>query len=141
MNAYQISMSGLEVEWRRVEISALNLANMNSTRGADGGVFRPLRLLSGPSSDFATTLSHTERQAPQGVRVLAVEPQAEALRRVFDPQHPHADPDGFVTYPNVDHAAEMTMMIRASRAYEANLAAFSIAQDMYGRALDMGRQS
>jgi flagellar basal-body rod protein FlgC len=75
------------------------------------------------------------------VAVLGVEPIADAARRSFEPTHPHADADGFVTYPNVDHAAEMTLMIRASRAYEANLAALSIAQDMYARALDIGRQS
>lgn len=141
MNAIEISMSALDVEWRRLEIVAQNLANMNSTRSADGETFRPLRLVSGPSTDFADLLGTGQPAAATGVQVMGVEAQANGLRRSFEPNHPHADELGFVTYPNVDHAAEMTLMIRASRAYEANLAAISIAQEMYGRALEIGRQS
>ena len=142
MNAVEISRSALDVEWRRLEVSAQNLANINTTRTADGGAYRPMRLLTGPGVSFNAMLGAREfGLTPQGVAVLGVEPIADAARRSFEPTHPHADADGFVTYPNVDHAAEMTLMIRASRAYEANLAALSIAQDMYARALDIGRQS
>jgi flagellar basal-body rod protein FlgC len=142
MNAVEISRSALDVEWRRLEISAQNLANINTTRTADGGAYQPMRLLSGPAMSFETMLGERSvALAPQGVTVLGLEPMAEAQRRSFEPTHPHADADGFVTYPNVDHAGEMTLMIRAARAYEANLAAISIAQDMYSRALDIGRQS
>ncbi|MBC7768223.1 MAG: flagellar basal body rod protein FlgC [Phycisphaerales bacterium] len=142
MNAIEISRSALDVEWRRLEISAQNLANLNSTRSADGSVYQPLRLLSGPSVNFAAMLSEANvALAPSGVQVLGIEPIADGARRAFEPAHPHANEEGFVTYPAIDHAGEMTLMIRASRAYEANLAAISIAQDMYGRALDIGRQS
>ncbi len=140
MNVFEISLSGLDVEWQRLQIAAQNLANMNSTRSTLGDVYRPLRLVSGPAASFSATLEEGA-VAASGVRVIGVEPQANALRRAFEPHHPHADADGFVTYPNVDHAGEMTLMIRASRAYEANLAAISIAQEMYSRALDVGRQS
>lgn len=141
MDALSISLSGLDVEWRRIEIAAQNIANMNSTRTADGTIYRPMRLLSGPvpanpATSFAGHLQNGARA--QGVTILSIEADASALRRTLDPSHPDADADGFVTYPNVDHAAEMTLMIRASRVYEANLAAFSIAQDMYGRALELG---
>lgn len=142
MNAIEISLSGLDVEWRRLEIIAQNLANMNTTRTESGDVYRPLRLVSGPVADFRTMLEAGPAAfTPTGVRVMGIEPQADALRRSFEPNHPHADGDGFVTYPNVDHAGEMTLMIRASRAYEANLAAVAMAREMYGRALDIGRQS
>ena len=141
MNAFQISLSGLDVEWQRLQVSAQNLANMNSTRSASGEVYRPLRLLSGPAADFSTMLAERGSPEPVGVTVIGAEPQVDGLRREFDPNHPQADPDGFVTYPNVDHAGEMTLMIRASRAYEANLAAISIAMEMAGRALEVGRQS
>ena len=141
MNAIEISRSALNVEWQRIEISARNLANMNSTRDADGDVYRPLRLVSGPELSFSALLEAGASPSPTGVRVMGVEVAANAFRRVLEPGHPHADADGFVTYPNVDHAGEMTLMIRASRAYEANLAAISLAQDMYGRALELGRQT
>lgn len=142
MNAIDISVSALDVEWRRMEVIAQNLANMNTTRTESGDIYRPLRLVSGPSMDFGALLADSRASVtPGGVRVLGIEAQADALRRVHEPSHPHADADGFVTYPNVDHASEMTLMIRASRAYEANLAAVNIAREMYASALDIGRQS
>lgn len=144
MHAVDISLSALDVEWRRVEIVAQNLANMNTTRTGDGGSFAPLRLLSGPQpsfSDLVGSSAPNAGMAASGVQVLGVEPTADGVRRVYEPTHPHADENGFVSYPNVDHAGEMTLMIRASRAYEANLAAVNMAHDMYARALDIGRQS
>jgi flagellar basal-body rod protein FlgC len=141
MDAMKISLSGLDVEWQRLQVIAQNLANMNSTRTETGDVFRPLRLVSGPSTDFNTLLQGgVAALKPTTVQVLSVEPQAQGTRKVYEPTHPHADAEGFVSYPNVDHAGEMTLMIKASRAYEANLAAISIAQTMYAKALDMGRQ-
>lgn len=142
MDPMSISLSALNVEWQRLQISAQNLANMNSTRSGDGRTYHPLRLVSGPDLAFADLLATPGATAPPvGVRVVNVEDQPNGLRVSYEPNHPHADSDGFVTYPNVDHAAEMTLMIRASRVYEANLAAVSIAQEMYNRALDLGRQS
>lgn len=138
MNAMDISLTALDVEWQRVQIAAQNLANMNSTRGLDGETYRPLRLVSGPQQVFGDLMAGAPHEAA-GVQVIGVEAQANSLRRAYEPNHPHADPDGFVTYPNVDHAGEMTLMIRASRAYEANLAAIAIAQSMYARALEIGR--
>ena len=142
MDAVRISLSGLDVEWQRLQVAAQNLANMNSTSADASQTFRALRLVSGPDGPFATLLTANRgRAAPAGVRVMSVEAQENSVRRVHEPGSPHADEDGFVTYPNIDHAAEMTLMIRASRAYEANLAAMSIAQEMYAHALDMGRQA
>ncbi len=140
MDPIQIGRSGLDVEWQRLQVIAQNLANMSSTRSADGDVFRPLRLVSAPNVQFSTMLDNA-RLYPGGVQVTGVEPQANGLRQTYEPEHPHADAEGFVTRPNVDHASEMTLMIKTSRAYEANLAVISLAQGMYARALDMGRQS
>lgn len=138
----KISMSALNVEWQRLSIIAENLANMNTSRTQSGGVYEPKRLVSGPAADFQTVLAGGKVQnVPQGVRVIGVESMASGLRREYAPDHPHADPDGFVTYPKIDHAAEMTLMIRTSRSYEANLTAISIAQQMYSRALEIGRQT
>ena len=141
MKAMAISRSGLEVEWQRLQIIAENLANANTSRTANGGVYRPLRLLSGPASTFA---SHVDRGADglaSGVVVYGVEPVAGNVRRVYQPDHPHADAAGFVTYPDIDRAGEMTLMIQTSRAYEADLVALNLAHQMYSKALDLGRQS
>ena len=142
MDALQISRTGMDVEWQRLEVIAQNLANMNTTRTADGTAYQPVRLISGPKGGFANHLRDSDpvRSNLQGVEVFGIEPVASGVRRVYEPQHPHADPDGFVTYPKVDHAAEMTLLIKAARVYEANLSVFSIAQEMYTRAAELGRQ-
>ena len=64
-----------------------------------------------------------------------------ARRRVYDPNHPPAGMDGFVSSPGVSHSEEMTLMIKTTRAYEANLAAMAAAQQIYSSALQIGRSS
>lgn len=138
MNAIAISRSGLDVEWRRMEIIALNIANMESSSGPDGKAYMPLRLVSGPAEGFEQFLNGL--QSPAGVKVYGVEPSGAGTRRVYEPGHPHANGDGFVTYPNVSHADEMTLMVKTARAYEANLVAMAAAQQIYSAALQIGRQ-
>ena len=141
MEALKISMSGLDVEWQRLQVIAENLANINSTRNQLGETYQPKRLLSGPDVNFQNLMTDTAPSLARGVEILGIEPMANGIRKEFNPDHPHADTDGFVSFPKIDHASEMTLMIKTSRAYEANLTAMSIAQQMYNRALDMGRQS
>ena len=136
MDAMEISRTGLDVEWQRLQVIAQNIANMNTA----GQGFRPVRLLSGPQADFAAAMrAQGVPQQPAGVAVLGLAPISGGTRRVHEPGHPQADADGFVTYPDLDHAAEMTLMIKTSRAYEANLTVMSIAQQMYSRAAEIGR--
>ncbi|HEX8263066.1 MAG TPA: flagellar basal body rod protein FlgC [Allosphingosinicella sp.] len=140
MRAMEISRSGLDVEWQRLQVIAQNLANLNTTRTATGEPFRAMRLLSGPRADFAQMLSGKgSAQQLRGVQVMGMEANGAGFRRVHEPKHPHADADGFVSYPDIDHAGEMTLMIKTSRTYEANLTAMNIAQQMYSRALELGR--
>lgn len=137
MDAMEISRTGLDVEWQRLQVIAQNLANMNSSQEAGGPAYRAQRLVSGPKADFARILDGS----PQGVAVKAMAGSNVPARRVHEPGHPHADAEGYVTYPGIDHAGEMTLLIKTSRAYEANLTAFSIAQQMYSRALDLGNKA
>ena len=141
MRAMEISRSGLDVEWQRLQVIASNLANVNTTRTVSGEPFRPMRLLSGPGTDFAAMVAGNRMPAGAGVQVMGLEPTGGSLRRVYEPGHPHADPEGFVSYPDLHLAGEMTLMIKTSRAYEANLTAMNIAHQMYARAMELGRQS
>lgn len=144
MEALEISRSGLDVEWRRLEVIASNLANMQTTRTGDGGSYIPLRLVSGPIESFRRILAQEQASTPthpKGVRVYGVEAKDGAARQVYEPGHPHADPQGFVTYPAISHAEEMSLMIKTTRAYEANLVAMAAAQQIYSSALQLGRQS
>ena len=139
MEAMAISRSGLDVEWQRLQVIARNIANIETTRTATGEPYAPQRLVSGPATDFARLMEQGGTGRPDGVRVFGVERMTDQVRRVYEPKHPHADEAGFVTYPAIDHGAEMTLMVKTSRAYEANLVALGLARQMYSKALELGR--
>ncbi len=141
MKAMEISLSGLDVEWRRLEIIADNLANMNTVQTPDGGPYKAMRLISGPKTFEGHLSLGGESRALNGVAVYGVETQDVVPRKVREPGNPLADADGYVSYPNVDHATEMVLMVKTARAYEANLVAMNAARQMYVKSLDMGRQS
>lgn len=140
MKAMEISLTGLNVEWRRLEVIAENLANASTTRTATGEAYRAMRLVSGPRGGFASYLKADGAKAPDGVEVYGVEPVDLPPRRVYEPSHPQADADGYVSYPGFDHAAEMTLMVKTSRAYEANIVAMNLARQMYVKAMELGRR-
>lgn len=125
-DAMTISRSGLDVEWQRLQVIAQNLANLNTSRTASGEPYRPMRLVSGPEGVSGSVRAYDVEEMPAGVR------------RDYDPTDPHADAQGFVSRPMIDHAGEMTLLIRTSRAYEANLTALGIEHQMTMRALELG---
>ena len=142
MKAMDISRTGLDVEWRRLEVIADNLANAGTSRTAAGEPYRAQRLISGPRVDFAKYLAEGKGgDALSGVSVYGVEPINLPPRRVYEPENPQADADGFVTYSGFDHAAEMALMVKTSRAYEANIVAMNAARQMYVKALELGKRS
>lgn len=139
--AFEISSSGLSVEKTRLDIMALNLANANSTRGADGKLFEPMRVVSGPkTADFANLFNGLQTPASDqlGVKIVDIKPVATQPKLVFDPNHPQANERGYVSYPNVNPVSEMVTMIEATRAYEANIKAINAAKSMAMRALEIG---
>lgn len=148
MHAMEISLSALDVEWRRLEVIADNLANVGTVRTADGRPFRAHHLVSGPKVDFKAYLENGDAKAKpadprtlSGVTIYSVEESETPYRMVHEPGNPQADSDGFVAYPAIDHAHEMTLMVKTARAYEANIVAMNMARQMYSKALDLGRRS
>lgn len=145
MEAMAISRSGLDVEWQRLQVIAANIANMNTSRTADGGTYSAQRLVSGPVAGFTAHLGDSSAEqssgSERGVMVYQISSSTTGTRQVFDPDHPHADENGFVTYPAISQAEEMSLLVKTQRAYEANLVALSAAQRMYSSALQVGRQS
>lgn len=131
-------MTGLDVEWRRLEVISQNIANSNSIRTASGGPYQAMRLVSGPKTSFAGHLNRPE-DGLAGVAVYGVEPVTLPPRKVHEPGNPLADADGYVSYPGLDQAAEMTLMVKTARSYEANIVAMNSARQMYVKALDIGR--
>jgi flagellar basal-body rod protein FlgC len=143
MNAMEISRTGLDVEWRRLEVIAQNLANASTARTADGSAYQPLHLISGPKGDFASYL-HGDEPDPNGltgVEVYGIEPTNDPPRLVHEPSNPQADAQGMVSYPGLDQASEMTLMVKTARAYQANMIAMGAARDMYSKAIAFGEGS
>lgn len=135
--SFHISGSALTAEKLRVDTVASNLANLQTTRTAEGGPYRRKTVI------FAERLDQARKMPPAyrsyGVRVAAVVDDPNPPRLEFDPEHPDANEDGYVAYPNIDMAKEMTDLITASRSYEANTTAVNTAKSIYLKALEIGR--
>jgi flagellar basal-body rod protein FlgC len=80
-----------------------------------------------------------ENEDGLGVRILEIDERDETAQPKFEPDHPYADADGMVSYPGVDMGVEMTHLVIAQRAYQANVAALQSARDAYQAALRLGR--
>ena len=144
MQAAQISLSALDVEWRRLEVISENLANVNSARTRGGAMYRARHLLSGPGADFSTYLngsSTIDLDKLRGVAVTGIVDDNAQPRLVHEPGNPLADEHGMVAYPAIDHAEQMLLMVKTSRVYEANIVALNAAHQMYAKALDLGKHS
>ncbi|HLI26412.1 MAG TPA: flagellar basal body rod protein FlgC [Chloroflexota bacterium] len=146
LNVLRIAGSALTAQRLRMDVTASNIANAEATATPEGGPYRAERVVFAPrrEGNFASTfrlLRSAAESAPQGggVEVRAIVASPQPPRQVYDPTHPDADADGYVTYPNVDLVTEMTDLLSASRAYEANLTVITVAKNMAQRALDIGR--
>jgi len=114
---------------------ANNLANINTTRTPEGTAFRrQLVLLRG----FQARKGGPEESL--GIRVKSVVSDPSPFKRVYEPGHPDADKDGYVSYPNIDVAVEMIDLIAAQRAYEANLSVIATESRIRQQALDLLQQ-
>ena len=145
-NGMNISASGMTAQTMRMDTIAQNLANIDTTRGEDGKVYRRKTVVFAEKNKdaFGTALAMQQaRRATtvngQGVKVTAIaEDHVTALKKVYDPAHPDADEEGYVTYPNVDTVTEMINLIDATRSYEANVTAFNATKNMLLKGLDVG---
>lgn len=141
----EISASGLTAERLRMDVSAENLANAQTTRGTDGQPYRrkEVVLQEAPGSFGASLSAAMGAQSGSqggGVQVAGVvQDTATPLKRVYDPGHPDADAQGYVSMPNVDTVTEMVDLISAQRAYEANVTAMQAAKQMFSRTLELLR--
>ena len=137
-SAFAISSSGMSVEKMRLDVTALNLANVHSTRAGAGTLFQPLTVISSAKPGaFAAALAGASNAA-LGAQVAEVREMPTPPRLVYEPSHPDADNKGFVAYPGVNTVTEMVTMIAATRAYEANVAALNAAKLMAMKALEIG---
>lgn len=140
--AMDISVTGMTAQRLRMDTISQNIANVNTTRDANGQTYRRKTVVFAEKdiTCFSDVLSMATGTIGDGVKVPEiVEDRTSPERLVYDPAHPDANADGYVSYPNVNVVAEMTNMIDASRSYEANITAFNATKSMAQKALEMGK--
>src|SRR5215475_7225878 len=125
LTALDINSSGLTAQRQRAEVTSTNIANAQTTRTQDGGPFRRKDVV------FQSVLN--------GVEVSDVVEDQTPFDRRYEPGHPDADPQGYVSYPNVDPMEEMANLLEASRTYDANISAMNIVKSMISKTLELGK--
>jgi flagellar basal-body rod protein FlgC len=140
----EISASALTAQRLRMNVTAENLANAQTTRGADGQPYRrkEVVLQSVDGGGFGAQLSSAMgngRGRPGGVEVAGIQEDQTNGKLVYDPSHPDANEQGYVTMPNVDTVTEMVDLIDAQRAYEANVTALQASKQMFAKTLEILR--
>jgi flagellar basal-body rod protein FlgC len=145
-DAINAAGSALTAERLRMDVTAENLANAQSTRGADGQPYRrkEVVLQQRGGSDFGAALNAAMRPNGStadggGVEVAAIVEDPSDFRMQYDPSHPDANEQGYVLMPNVNPVTEMVDLISASRGYEANVTAIQTAKQMFTKTLDILR--
>lgn len=149
MNSLNISASGMSAQRTRMDIIAQNVANVNTTRDENGKPYVRKTVVfaerSNANANFEAFLTAQKTGLPYknqigtGVKISSIaEDHVSAMKKVYDPSNPDADEEGYVTYPNVNTVTEMTNMIDASRAYEANVTAFNATKNMALKGLELG---
>jgi len=121
-----------------MEVAVSNLANAEATRGPDGQPYRRREVVLETAQPDGFGASLRSVGAP-GVRVAAVVEDQAPFRRRYEPGHPDADAEGFVSVPNVDVPEEMVDILSAARAYQANLSAIAIVRETIQKALELSR--
>jgi flagellar basal-body rod protein FlgC len=141
----EISASALTAQRLRMNVTAENLANAETTKTADGNPYRrkEVTLQAVPKGGFGAQLSKAMGSgsgvAPGGVQASAITEDETSGKLVYDPSHPDADEQGYVRMPNVDTVTEMVDLIDAQRAYEANVTAMSASKQMFAKTLEILR--
>ncbi|MBI5179512.1 MAG: flagellar basal body rod protein FlgC [Nitrospinae bacterium] len=139
MTAMKVSAAGLSAQRTRMNVVSSNLANINTTRTPEGGPYRrkEVILTAAPAEDSFGKILAEQVSEPKVVTVA--EDQSE-FQKVYDPAHPDADAEGYVSMPNVNLMKEMVDMLSATRAYEANAAVINTVKTMAQRAIDIGNR-
>jgi flagellar basal-body rod protein FlgC len=140
-DAIDVAGSGLAAERLRMDVTAGNLANAQTTQGANGQPYRRREVVLQEASgeSFGSILASKSSSPVNGVQVAGIVEDPTPPRRVYDPGHPDADAQGYVTLPNVNPVTEMVDLISASRSYEANVTAMQTAKQLFSKTLELLR--
>jgi len=138
-DALEVIAAGLSAARLRVNTIASNIANAETTRTAEGGPYKRRDVVQMAIQEKDSFSSELDRASLAKPAVLGVVDDQAEPRKVFQPGHPDADKEGYVSYPNINVVSSMTDMTMASRLYQANLAALETARRMGQEARDIAR--
>ena len=149
MGSLNVSASGMSAQRTRMDIIAQNIANVNTTRDENGKPYRRQTVVFAEKNDSnfesflrsaRTGISGKADKLGDGVKITGIaEDHVTPMKMVYDPAHPDADEDGYVTMPNVNTVTEMTNLIDATRSFEANVTAFNATKSMAQKSLEIGK--
>ncbi len=133
---YQIASQSMRVEKQRIDVVANNIANQYTLQNTDGSIFQAHKIVTTAKtfSDFI------DSQPEMGIDSVEVVPQNLLPNKVYQPENPQADQQGYINYPGINTIDEMTTLLRASRAYEANIKIINSAHSLYLQALSIGEE-
>lgn len=139
--AMDVSATGMTAQQTRMDTISENIANVATTRDGNGNVYRRKTVVFEEKSypTFRESLHLANGRIGKGVKVSEIVEDDSEGNMVYDPSHPDADEDGYVVYPNVNTVTEMTNMIDATRAFEANVTVLNATKGMAMRALGIGQ--
>lgn len=143
LSGFRIGGSGMSAQRARMNSISTNMANINTTKTPEGGPYRRKDVVFEAMPDAKSFGDIVGVNDPHGdysrVQVTDVVSDKKAPLMKYEPDHPDANDDGFVAYPNINLMEEMTNMLQASRSYEANVQAIQATKDMALSALEIGR--
>lgn len=147
-DSLRIAATGMSASRQMMDVISENIANANTTNTIDGQPYKrkdvliSSKPLNDPEDQGILTVSFDEEFENQlsGAQVVGVKQDNTGFRKVYDPNNPNADKDGYVTLPNVNVVEEMAKMIQASRMYEANLSVVESIKTMATKALESIQQ-
>jgi flagellar basal-body rod protein FlgC len=141
MTALDVASSGMTAQRTHLNVISSNMANINTTRTAEGGPYRRKTVIleSTPTrSPFDTAMREAMERELKGVKVSRVATDQRPFKTVHDPGHPDADAEGNVRLPDINVVEEMALMINAMRSYEAGAASVETVKRMFSKAVQIG---
>jgi flagellar basal-body rod protein FlgC len=142
LNILPIAGSAVSAQSQRLNTVASNLANADTVAGPDGTPYKARQVVfqaTTPGDNRHGTTRATSTAGTAGVRVSNVVEDQSPGKKTFDPKHPSADAEGYVTHSNVNVVEEMVNMISASRSYQNNIEIMNTAQQLALKTLQLGQ--
>ncbi|OIQ52161.1 Flagellar basal-body rod protein FlgC [Pseudodesulfovibrio hydrargyri] len=142
MTALDIGASGLSAQRAQLNVISMNMANIRTTKTEAGGPYqrKSVSFEATPVySPFDQAMQDQLNRNLEGVKVLGVIRDERPFKQVYDPNHPDANDQGYVFYPDINVVEEMANMMQAMRGYESNVQTIESAKRMFQKALTIGQ--